>query len=69
MIENNSTTENRKEKIKCSNCGNEDTFILISETDSANSKTHLNQLQNKIQTTEKQKYLAHYFEAQRRFSE
>ncbi len=62
--------ENRKEKIKCGNCGNEDTFVLVKESsDSINSKKHFIEFPNETQMTEKQKYLAHYFEAQRRFSE
>lgn len=65
MQENKSLITDKKEKIKCGNCGNEDAFVLICETNPSNPKKQLNE----TQMTEKQKYLAHYFEAQRRFSE
>ena len=71
MMENNLPAENRKDKIRCGNCGNEDTFVLISESESLAKNLKTDAAENRLndQIAEKQKYLAHYFEAQQRFGE
>ena len=62
---------NGKGAIKCSNCGSEKKFVLVKGNDSSSSEAELNfvifQPQNQI--NEKQKHLAHLFEAQKRFGE
>jgi hypothetical protein len=62
---------NGKETIKCSNCGSEKKFILIIEPDlpQNNPPTSLSEQKTDFQMTERQRYVAHYFEAQKRFGE
>lgn len=62
---------NGKEAIKCSNCGSEKKFVLVKENELALPDAQLNfvNFQPDNQPNEKQKHLAHLFEAQKRFGE
>ena len=64
-------TTNGKEMIKCSNCGSEKKFVLIEASESSLPVTEPGfiNFQPEIEVTKKQQYLAHLFEAQRRFGE
>lgn len=67
----NSIITNGKEAIKCSNCGSEKKFVLVEAAELRSPITELNlaNFQSESQTNEKQKHLAHLFEAQKRFGE
>lgn len=60
-----------KEAIKCSNCGSEKKFVLVKETEPASTVAEFSfaNLQSENKPEEKQKHLAHLFEAQKRFGE
>lgn len=62
---------NGKEAIKCSNCGSEKKFVLVSGNESASTIAELSfvNFHNDNQPNDKQKHLAHLFEAQKRFGE
>lgn len=67
----NSIITNGKEAIKCSNCGSEKKFVLVQSSEFSSPVAELNfaNFQPENQTNEKQKHLAHLFEAQKRFGE